>query len=380
MGDILLKEVATRLASCVHEKDTVARLGGDEFVVMLENLSKDPGDAALQAQAIGEKILVALEQPYQLAGVERHSSASIGVVLFNGHQSTKEELFGQADIAMYQSKKAGRNTLHFFDPSMQQAILTREMLEQRLHKAIDEHQFILYYQIQVDSNRLPLGAEALIRWFHPEQGLISPAQFIPLAEDTKLILPIGKWVLETACAQIEAWQQSDLTRDIVLAVNISARQFREPGFVEQVTAAMARHNVKQGSLKLELTESLLLDDVEATIMTMKELRHVGALFSLDDFGTGYSSLQYLKQLPLDQLKIDQSFVRDIATNSSDKAIVQTIISMAHSLGLDVIAEGVENEEQQELLLEMGCSHYQGYLFGKPAPVALFDAQLLKSID
>lgn len=375
IGDLLLQKVAQRLLTCVREGDTVARLGGDEFVVMLEDLSQDTLEAAAQTEAVGKKILATLGQPYQLATHEYHSTPSIGATLFTDHQAEVEVLFKQADISMYQAKKAGRNTLRFFDPKMQDTISIRAALESELHKALENQQFQLHYQIQVDSSHHPLGAEALIRWIHPERGLVSPAQFIPLAEETGLILPIGQWVLETACAQLKAWQQDALTRDLVLAVNVSSKQFRQPDFVAQVQAAMQRHAINPTLLKLELTESLLLENIEDTIATMSTLKETGVMFSLDDFGTGYSSLQYLKQLSIDQLKIDQSFVRDLASDSSDRAIVRTIIAMAQGLNLDVIAEGVETEDQRQFLQNAGCTQYQGYLFSKPVPIEQFEALL-----
>jgi diguanylate cyclase (GGDEF)-like protein/PAS domain S-box-containing protein len=378
IGDLLLQQVAHRLGSCIREGDTVARLGGDEFVVMLEDLSKNFQEAAAQAEAVGEKILDSLNRSYQLATHEHRSTPSIGVTLFMGQQQAGEELLKQADIAMYQSKKAGRNTLRFFDMQMQNIVNNRAALEGELRKALDGHQFQLYYQVQVDSSRRPLGAEALIRWIHPDRGLLSPAQFIPMAEETGLILPIGRWVLETACAQISAWRDNPLTRDLVLAVNVSAQQFRQAGFVDHVLAAIRHHAINPACLKLELTESLLLESVEDTVATMNALHEIGVQFSLDDFGTGYSSLQYLKRLPLDQLKIDQSFVHDISTDSSDRAIVSTIIAMANSLHLGVIAEGVETEDQRQLLQDNGSTHYQGYLFGKPIPIEQFEA-LLKNV-
>jgi diguanylate cyclase (GGDEF)-like protein len=375
IGDLLLQQTAQRLESCMREGDTVARLGSDEFVVLLEELSKQPIEAATQAKVIGEKIFATLNQPYQLAKHEYHSTASIGATIFSDHHQSAEELLKRADIAMYQAKEAGRNTLRFFNPTMQDTINARTSLERELHKALENRQFHLYYQIQVDDSHRPLGAEALIRWIHPERGLVSPVQFIPLAEETGLILPIGQWVLETACTQLKFWEQNALTRDLVLAINVSAKQFRQADFVAQVQATVQRHAINPMRLKLELTESMLLDSIEDIITKMNVLKEIGIRFSLDDFGTGYSSLQYLKRLPLDQLKIDQSFVRDLATDSSDKAIVRTIIAMAQSLSLDVIAEGVETEEQQQLLMNKGCTHYQGYLFGKPVPIEQFEALL-----
>ena len=374
IGDLLLQQVAQRLESCVRESDTVARLGGDEFVVVLEALSYDPLEAAEQAEAIGEKILATLYQPYRLATQEYQSSASIGVVLFNGQQSSLEELLKQADIAMYQAKKAGRNTVRFFDPKMQAAVEAHAVLSAELHQAVEKQQFQLHYQIQVDDANRPLGAEVLIRWIHPERGFVSPAQFIPLAEETDLILHIGGWVLDTACAQLKAWQQDALTRDLSLSVNVSARQFRQADFLTQVQAAVQKHGIKPDLLKLELTESALAEDIERIIEIMNALKEVGIRFSLDDFGTGFSSLQYLRQLPLAQLKIDQSFVIDMNADS-DNTIVQTIIAMAKSLKLGVIAEGVETEKQRQLLSSYGCQYYQGYLFSKPIPIEQFEALL-----
>jgi diguanylate cyclase (GGDEF)-like protein/PAS domain S-box-containing protein len=375
IGDLLLKKVAQRLESCIREGDTVARLGGDEFVVILENLSEQPNEAAVQTETVGEKILAAFTQPYLLVTHEYHGSASIGVALFDGQQSSIDELMKQADIAMYQAKKAGRNTLRFFDQQMQDIVTVRVALEGELRKALENRQFHLHYQIQMDNAHRPLGAEALIRWIHPERGMVLPEQFIPLAEETGLILPIGQWVLDTACAQLKAWQQDALTCNLVLAINISAKQFRQADFATQVQAAMQRHAINPMRLKLELTESLLLEDIEDAVFTMSALNEINVQLSLDDFGTGYSSLQYLKQLPLDQLKIDQSFVYDIATDSRDKAVVHAIIAMAHSLGMDVLAEGVETEDQRQLLLSMGCTNYQGYLFGRPMPIEQFEASL-----
>ena len=376
IGDLMLQQVAQRLEPAVREGDTVARLGGDEFVVMLEDLSEQALEAAAQTKVIGNKILATLNQPYQLATHDYQSTFSIGVTLFNGHELSAEELMKQADIAMYHSKSSGRNALRFFDPQMQASISARVSLEGELRKALEKQQFQLHYQIQVDSLGYPVGAEALIRLLDTERVQVSPAQFIPLAEETGLILPIGQWVLETACAQLNAWQQNALTCDLMLAVNVSAKQYRQAGFVNQVLASIDRHAINPKLLKLELTESMLLDDIEGTIATMNTLGEIGVQFSLDDFGTGYSSLQYLKRLPLYQLKIDQSFVRDIAYDMHDRSIVRTIIAMAKSMDLKVIAEGVETEEQRFILLNNGCTHYQGYLFGKPIPIKEFE-KLLK---
>jgi diguanylate cyclase (GGDEF)-like protein/PAS domain S-box-containing protein len=373
VGDLLLKQVAERLIACVREGDTVARLGGDEFVVMLEDLSKLPIEAAAQAEAIANKILTSINQPYQLATNTYQTTVSIGVVLFNDH--SQEVLLKHADIAMYQAKKMGRNTLCFFDPDMQEAINLRAALEVDLRNALVNKHFKLYYQVQVDRLGNSLGAEALIRWSHPERGLISPLEFIPLAEETGLILPIGLWVIETACAQLKAWQQDPFTQDLTLSVNVSAKQFYQTNFATQVISAVKHYGINPLQLKLELTESVLLEKIEETITKMNILNDVGVNFSLDDFGTGYSSLQYLKLLPLYQLKIDRSFVRDIAINSSDQAIVRTVIAMAQTLNLGVIAEGVETEVQREFLARCNCYSYQGFLFGKPMPIEKFNLAL-----
>ena len=377
VGDLLLQQVALRLTACVREGDTVARLGGDEFVILLENLSSKPMEAAAQTEAIAKKALAAIAKSCRLDLYEHHCTASIGATLFGGGQLVADELLKQADIAMHHAKKAGRNIMRFFDPEMQASITARVSMESELRKALELQQFHLYYQIQVDSSHHPLGAEALIRWIHPELGLVPPMKFIALAEETGLILPIGHWVLETACAQLKVWEQKSPAVDLVLAVNVCARQFHQPGFVAQVHDAVQRHAINPKRLKLELTEGMLLENIEEAIATMGALNEIGIQFSLDDFGTGYSSLQYLKRLPLDQIKIDRSFIRDINTDDNDKAIVHTIVAMARSLNINVIAEGVETEEQRQLLLDRGCNHYQGYLFGKPVPIERFDEVLLK---
>jgi diguanylate cyclase (GGDEF)-like protein/PAS domain S-box-containing protein len=375
IGDLLLQQVAERLVSCVREGDTVARFGGDEFVVMLEDLSEHIFQAAEQAEEVGEKILASLNQSYQLAAHEFRTSASIGAAVFNEDRHGAEELLQQADIAMYQAKKAGRNALRFFDPQMQESINIRIALENDLHKAIEKNQLVLYYQVQVDRSLREVGVEAMIRWNHPERGLVAPAQFISLAEESGHILPIGLWVLDTGCAQLKTWERHEATRELVLAINVSARQFHQPDFAVQVRAAVQKYSINPNLLKLELTESMLLEDTEDTIATMNVLKAIGIQLSLDDFGTGYSSLQYLKMLPLDQIKIDQSFVRDITADPDDAAIVQAIIAMSAALGLNVIAEGVETVEQREFLELHGCYHYQGYLFGKPVTIEQFESSL-----
>ena len=375
IGDLLLQQVAQRLGSCVREVDTVARLGGDEFVVLLGGLSLQAFEAAVQTEAIGEKILALLNQPFLLEEHEYYCTASIGVAMLDGKSHAAEELMKQADIAMYQAKKTGRNAMRFFDPDMQVSLTAHAVLEEELRKALECQQFQLYYQAQVDDAGRILGAETLIRWIHPERGFISPAQFIPLAEESNLILRIGSWVLETACAQIKAWEQDLSARELVLAVNVSPKQFRQENFVDQVKMTVQRHAINPARLKLELTEGMLVENVADIIASMSALKEFGIQFSLDDFGTGYSSLQYLKKLPLNQLKIDQSFVRDMTIEDGDNAIVQTIIAMARSLRLDVIAEGVETAEQKGLLYSYGCAHYQGYLFSRPVPIEQFDALL-----
>jgi diguanylate cyclase (GGDEF)-like protein/PAS domain S-box-containing protein len=375
LGDLLLKHVAQRLELCVREGDSVARLGGDEFVVLLEGLSIETLEAAAQAEVIGSKILAALNQPYDLEILKHHNTPSIGITLFN-EQQAPEELFKQADLAMYQAKKSGRNNLRFFDPKMQESINARSSIEAELRNSLENNEFHLFYQVQVDSSHQPFGAEALIRWLHPEKGLVPPIKFIPLAEESGLILAIGNWVLETACEQLKSWQQNKATRNLILSINISARQFHMANFGAEVISAVQRYGINPQLLKLELTESILLDEIEETILKMNALKAIGVTISLDDFGTGYSSLQYLKKLPLNQLKIDKSFVRDLVNDKNDRAIAATIIAMAKSLSLDVIAEGVETDEQRAILENAGCLQYQGFLYGKPMPIDKFEESIL----
>ena len=368
VGDLLLIEVARRLQDAIRASDTAARLGGDEFVVMLEELAHDATEAAEQARVVAEKVLAVLNQSYLLAGHELRSTPSIGVTLFAGKQATIDELLRQADLAMYQSKSAGRNALRFFDPQMQAVLTQRVQLEADLRSSLEQGHFRLHYQAQVDGQGRMTGAEALLRWEHPQRGTVLPGDFIPLAEETGFILPLGDWVLEAACRQLAAWAVSPATAGLFMSVNVSARQFQQPTFVEGVLTVLQSTGGNPMRLRLELTESLLLHDAESAIAKMLELKSHGIGCALDDFGTGYSSLAYLRRLPLDLLKIDRAFVRDILTDPNVAAIARAIVALAHSLGLSVVAEGVEEQGQFEFLLEQGCSGYQGYLFGRPVPV------------
>ena len=375
MGDLLLQQIALRLTQCIRLGDTVSRLGGDEFVVMIEELSDCREDAATQAEMIGEKILLTISQPCPLAGLDYLITPSIGITLYSDHLQSTDELLKQADLAMYQAKSAGRNTLRFFDPAMQSVVTARVGLEADIRNGVLKGQFQLYYQPQINREGLTIGAEVLLRWPHPERGMISPADFIPLAEDTGLILPLGNWVLETACTQLAQWAQVESTNQLTLSVNVSSRQFRQPDFVPYVLDLMSYTGVNPKRLKLELTESLLVDNVDETTAKMNALKKIGVGFSLDDFGTGYSSLSYLKRLPLDQLKIDQSFVCDLMTDPNDAAIALAVITLGHSLGLTVIAEGVETQAQRDFLHSQGCDAYQGYLLGRPMPLSDFNDRL-----
>lgn len=376
-GDLLLIEVARRLHDLVRAGDTVARLGGDEFVVLLEDLSADAEEAATQIKFLSQKILNVLALPYRINEHEFYCSASIGVDMFCQDNLSAEELLKHTDMAMYQAKDAGRNALRFFDPAMQTIITARAAIERDLRHALEHNQFSLYYQSQVYKNHRVIGAEALIRWIHPERGLVSPADFIPLAEETGLILPVGQWVLDTACEQLKLWESQPHTQDLQLAVNVSSCQFRQASFVSLIEQTILRHAINPALLKLELTEGLVLGNVQDAIAKMNALRKIGLRFSMDDFGTGFSSLAYLTQFPLNRLKIDQSFVHNIGIKSTDAIIVQTIIGMAHNLGIEVIAEGVETEAQRAFLEQHGCPTCQGYLFSKPVPIDQFEALLNK---
>ena len=367
MGDMLLQQVAARLQTCMREADSVARLGGDEFVILLEALAHDAQEAGSQVEAVANKVLFALGQPYQL-GEQRHlSTPSIGIVVFQHGSENVEDLLRMADAAMYQAKSAGRNTARFYDPSMQAAAEARALMEKDLRRGLAMNEFVLFYQVQVNGDGVVVGAEALVRWQHATRGLVSPAEFIPLAEQTGMILPLGQWVLETACAQLAEWARVPAMAHWSLAVNVSASQFAHADFVGNVFRALERAGARADRLKLELTESMLAVDIEDIIFKMFAIKSRGVSFSLDDFGTGYSSLSYLKRLPLSQLKIDHSFVRDILSDPNDAAIARTILALGHTLGLEVIAEGVETAAQHAFLAHIGCDVFQGYLFGRPVP-------------
>jgi len=371
LGDQLLVEVAQRISASLRGMDSVARTGGDEFVVMVENLGQDAHQAARQAELVAEKVRIALCLPYQLDGRQFHSSTSIGITLFCTQESDFPALMRQADLALYQAKDAGRNAIRFYEATMQEAVEHKASREDGLREAVARQELTLYYQPQVDQYGRITGAEALVRWITASGTFISPGEFIPLAEESDLILHIGAWVLETGCAQLKRWQSQPATAQLKLAINVSARQFRDPLFEAQVQDAIARHGIAPSGLKLELTESMVLDDISHVVERMHALRRLGLSFALDDFGTGYSSLSYLRQLPLDQLKIDQSFVRDLASGTQGSAILKAIIDMGTSLQLEIIAEGVETEEQRQFLTQSGCALFQGYLFYRPVPIDKF---------
>jgi diguanylate cyclase (GGDEF)-like protein len=373
VGDILLKQAAQRLRQCVRERDTVARLGGDEFVVILAELKLTGGDIAVSIGKISEKIRSALSLPYLLGETPYYSTASIGATAFMGDEVSNDQLMKQSDLAMYKAKEGGRNAWRFFDPYMEHALKAQASLEDDLRRAIDGGQLVLHYQAQVVGEMHVTGAEVLVRWQHPRRGLVMPGEFIALAETTGLILSLGHWVLQKACRQLASWATDPEMDSLSLAVNVSAHQFRQPDFVDQVLAVLTETGADPHRLKLELTESMLVHNVQEMIEKMYALKIKGVGFSLDDFGTGYSSLSYLKRLPLDQLKIDQSFVRDILVDNNDAAIAKLVIVLADSMGLMVIAEGVEIESQRHLLAHMGCHAYQGYLFSRPIPLDAFES-------
>ena len=374
IGDLLLIGVAERLRQAVRTQDTVARLGGDEFLVVFEGLDAEHDKAARQVQQIAEKILTSLNAAYQLEGQDYFNSPSIGICLFGDAPVQIDELLKQADQAMYHAKAAGRNTLRFFDPQMQALTAQRFALQNEIRDAVQQQQFLLYYQPQFNQHGKVVGAEGLIRWLHPQRGMVTPLEFIPIAEESGLILPLGHWILATACAQLVEWSKQPQTADIILSINVSARQFQHPHFVEQLLAIIEQTGAQPKRLKLELTESMLVANQQDIITKMDALKRHGIKFSLDDFGTGYSSLSYLKRLPISELKIDKSFVKDVLIDPNDAAIARMIIRLAQSMELTVIAEGVETKEQRDWLENEGCFKYQGYFFGRPVPIAEFPTE------
>ncbi|HEU4375146.1 MAG TPA: EAL domain-containing protein [Telluria sp.] len=375
MGDQLLLQLARRLTACVREIDTVARLGGDEFVIILEELGGDAVTAATQAELISEQILAALNRPCDLGGYQHVGTASIGVTLLDSEIGSIEEVLKRADMAMYRAKAAGRNAIRFYDPEMQTTIAAKMVLETGLRESISDKLFTLVYQPQVDMADRIVGAEALVRWTHPAHRDVPPAVFIPVAEETGLILQLGQWVLETACARLARWASDPATAQLTLAVNVSAHQFRQRDFVGIVLQAVRASGANPDRLKLELTETALIHDIDDAVSKISALKEHGIRFSLDDFGTGYSSLSYLRFLPLEQLKIDRSFIDRIPGNANDVAVVEAIIAMGHKLGLSVIAEGVETEQQRAFLAGQGCNAYQGHLFSKAVSLEDFTASL-----
>lgn len=378
IGDLLLVKVADCLVTCVREGDTVARLGGDEFVVILEDLNGDAEQCAREVEQIGEKILMHLNEIHMIDRYEHHTTASIGVTMFSGHQRSVEELLKRADLSMYQAKAAGRNTLRFFDARMQEAVTARMKTETELRAAILMEEFTLHFQPQVNEHGRMHGVEALVRWQSPLHGLVLPEKFITEVEYAGLILHLGRWVLESACAQLVTWAANPDTACLHVAVNVSARQFHQPNFVEDVIAILDRSGANPFKLKLELTESVLLDDIDDVIGKMNLLKGRGVLFSLDDFGVGYASLSYLKRLPFDQLKIDRSFIKNLLTDTKDAAITQMVIRLAHSMNIDVVAEGVETEGQCNFLVGNGCHAFQGYFFSPPLSIGDLDKKLRRS--
>ena len=373
-GDMLLKEVAQRLINNTRKGDTVARLGGDEFVVIAVDLATDEATAVRSMEHIGQKLVRVLGEPYKLGSINHVSHASIVITLFRDETLAGDELLKQADLALYKAKHDGRNTFRFFDPDLESRLQRRNQLERELHSAISKAQLELHYQPQIDDVGNIIGAEALVRWRHPERGLVSPAQFIPMAEETGLIVPIGQWILQDACRQLVEWSQRPDMKHLVVAVNVSATQMFDEQFVDKVRDIVLRSGADPSHLKLELTESVLVKNIAEVKTKMDQLKQFGIAFSLDDFGTGYASLTYLKQLPFDQIKMDGSFVVDLMNDERSAAIARLTIDLARVLKLEVVAEGIETVEQRACLLGMGCLIFQGYLFSKPVPPAEFVLQ------
>jgi diguanylate cyclase (GGDEF)-like protein/PAS domain S-box-containing protein len=373
-GDNFLVQVANRLRLILDSKKSIYRIGGDEFVVLLDNLGVDPMQAQSNLAIWAERIRDGLSEVYILPPFEHYAQASIGTCLFTGHARPAKELLKCAEIAMYEAKGQGGNRVAHFDQNMKAGLEEKANLVADLHSAISNNQLRLFYQIQVDATHRPIGVEALMRWNHPVLGMIPPSQFIAIAEESSLIVELGDWGLEVACRQLGEWKKSGNNRkDLVLAYNVSAKQFKQPNFVEYLETLIHRYEVDPSLLKLELTETLALDNLDYVISKMHELKsRVGVSLSLDDFGTGYSSLSYLKQMPFDQVKIDQGFIKGMTSDSGDASLVKTMIDMSKNLNLEVIAEGVETDEQFKLLEKFGCVNYQGYLFGKPLPINEFE--------
>jgi len=375
VGDRLLKQVGRRLMDCVRPDDTVSRVGGDEFVIILERLGKNVAVATRRADELVKKIQSAVSQLYPLTAgrPDYYITSSIGLTLFGDQDSSIDALLKKADVALYEAKKRGRNTYRFFSPEMQASIDDSTSLVDALRRALHNNEFTLYYQPQVNAVGRVVGAEALLRWTPPNADIISPLTFIAAAEESGLIVPIGDWVIVQGFKQLKRWQQYVETKDLKLSINVSADQFHQADFVAKIFNGIEQFDIDPTLITLELTESVVLQRVDQAIEKMLELKSRGISFSLDDFGTGYSSLSYLKLLPLDQVKIDSSFVRDISFDPDDAAIVRAILAMSDSLGLSVIAEGVETQVQREFLFDHGCLHYQGYLFGRPVPIENFSA-------
>jgi diguanylate cyclase (GGDEF)-like protein/PAS domain S-box-containing protein len=377
-GDLLLKEVAARLLRAVRNHDTVARIGGDEFVLLLEDIGRDEEAAIQAASQIAEKILGDISLPFDLGNYKHQCSASIGICVFQRPGMHVEEVLKRADAAMYETKRSGRNNYRFFDESMLPVIDSRASLKNDLRFALSLGQFELYYQPQVDGLLETTGAEVLLRWHHPDRGMVSPAEFIPLAEESGMIIPIGNWVLQQACMQLGKWSHHAKTSQLRLSVNVSAMQFGQADFVEQVRHALLESGCNEKLLVLELTESLVIQNIDDIVSKMHALKDIGVSLAMDDFGLGYSSLSLLRRLPLDSLKIDQSFVREIqdkAPRNDSAVIVQTIVAMSKNLGLDVIAEGIEEPYQQAFLEQVGCHAFQGYLYGRPTELSVFEHAL-----
>jgi diguanylate cyclase len=371
-GDLVLIETAKRISNVVRQSDTVARLGGDEFVVLINTYEMDNIRAVADAQAVAEKILSALQKPYLIYDCDFRLTASIGIALFVNEKDSIDDLMKYADSAMYNAKANGRNTFNFFDSKWQQMIEEKARLIDRLRKAIENNLLALHYQnqISVNSHQRIIGVEALIRWDDPEYGMISPANFIPVAEESGLIVPLGEWIMREAMRQLKIWENDPIKKDWRISINVSYKQFEKDDFVTMTEAIIREYLINPEKLRLELTEGLLIKNTQEALNKLNRLKSMGLSLSIDDFGTGYSSLSYLKQLPIDELKIDQSFIRDLTTDSNDVIIVETIISIGRKFGLEVIAEGVETQEQYAQLVSMGCEYFQGYFFGRPVMPSL----------